>query len=321
MKKYHRLTLEKRYQIQALKASGLSLRQMSLILSVHPSTICRELKRNSLTYSARKAQRRAVRRRKYIRPKRKIRGDLKTKIDFLLMHQWSPDQISVCLKRRGSLISHETIYRYVYREHLYSSERKLYLNLRRQKRWRRSRQKLKNQKNCASRPRQVSIHERPQVANQRLRIGDFERDLMLGKNSRLLTIVDRKSKLTKIAKLENHAALDAHEQTLRLLEGLRVHTITNDNGSEFSLHELTAQNLKAQVFFADPYCSWQRGTNENTNGLIRQYYPKGTDFNLVPDEEIKRVEDLLNNRPRKTLGYLTPNEVHAMQSQSVALGC
>ena len=131
----------------------------------------------------------------------------------------------------------------------------------------------------------------------------------------MLTIVDRTTRLTKIGNVDKLNGLLTHKRTVALSKNMLVRTITNDNGPEFSLYGLTEKILKTKVYFNHPYSSWQRGTNENTNGLIRQYYPKGTDFARVSDEEIQKVEDLLNERPRKCLGYKSPNEVNARLSR------
>ena len=134
-----------------------------------------------------------------------------------------------------------------------------------------------------------------------------------------MTIVDRTSRLTKIAKLDSISSTKTHKATKRLLRGLPVRTITNDNGPEFSKYKLTEKEMQVPIYFNQPYCSWQRGTNENTNGLIRQYFPKGFDLSAVELKEINKVEDLLNNRPRKCLGFKTPNEVHKDLIRTVAL--
>lgn len=309
---YHRLTLEQRYQIEGFLKTEMSARSMARALNVAPSTVVRELKRNSSNYCAKKAHKAYCRRRRDIGPPMKIVGDLQQFVDEDLRRKFSPDVISHFHK-----VSHETIYRYVYKDKQNGGE--LYKNLRRGRKWRTSRSKLLNQSNCHSRPDRVNISQRPEIVNKRCRVGDYERDLMLGKSGRILTIVDRASRLVKIAKVPKQLSANTHLQTVRLLKDMKVHTITNDNGHEFSLHRETAEILNAKVYFADPYCSWQRGTNENTNGLIRQYLKDGTDFNEVSDEYVQWVEDQLNNRPRKGLGYKTPFEVHRELSQGVAL--
>lgn len=316
--KYQRLTREHRYQIQALKDSGMGIRKIASTLKRSPSTISRELNRfKGRIYLPNKANEQALERRKKIGPSQKITVALQLQIDELLMAQWSPEQIAGRLRLQGIGISHETIYKYIFLNSRGGG--KLYLNLRRKRRVRRSRETSRNFKRCGYRRNQSWIEERPPIVEERVRTGDFERDSMLGTNGRLLTIVDRASRLTKISRLTKSSSYDIHIATLQLLEGEKVHTITNDNGVEFGLHDQTAKQLNAQIYFSRPYCSWQRGTNENTNGLIRQYYPKGHDFSQVTDEEVAKVEGLLNNRPRKCLGYQTPNEVHNRLSQTVAL--
>src|SRR5665213_3292659 len=248
---YRRLPPEQRYQSQALLETKISLRAISKVLGVSPSTISRELKRNSSNYCPQRSQRMAERRRKGIGPQKKIVNRVKAKIDRLLeTRQWSPEQICACLRKKRILISHETIYRYVYQQHVEDRDRRLYLNLRRQRRWRRSAQKLKNQRQCSSRPDRVNIKKRPKIVEKRKRVGDFERDLILGKTGRVITIVDRTSKLVKIGKLNGSLAEAAHKKTVELLRGLKVYSITNDNGHEFSLHKLTSKLLKARVYFA-----------------------------------------------------------------------
>jgi len=316
MKSYRRLTREHRYQIYALKESGLSIRSISKILRVSPSTISRELKRLPGAYAPTKSHKHAEVKRQTQKRRFKITGSLKEQIDLLIQQQWSPEQISGRLELSHIHISHESIYRYIYRE----KEWPFHKNLRRKHKFRRSRATTDKYKLLGIRKFQTSIEERPSVVEERNRVGDYERDLVLGKNSRILTIVDRTTKLLRMKKVSRLSGYEVHNETLELLKGHKVHTITNDNGTEFSLHDVTSKILNAQIFFARPYCSWQRGTIENTNGLIRQYYPKGTDFSQISDEELKTIEDKMNNRPRKKLGYLTPYEVHQKLSQGVALG-
>jgi len=317
MRNYNRLTLQHRYQIQALKETNLSVRATASILKVSPSTISRELKRNKGKYHAEKAESQRFERRRHVHPPLKLVGAIEKEVIELLKLQWSPEQISGRLRREKTKISHESIYQYIFKNAKGGGD--LYLNLRRHRKYRRTHESSRRLKNCGIRVNQAWIEERPKVVEKRSRLGDYERDLVLGKNSRILTIVDRRSRLTKIGKLERHTSNDTHFETLRLLQNLPVRTITNDNGPEFGLHDLTAKELKAKIYFARPYCSWQRGTNENTNGLIRQYYPKGTDFSKITNEDIVALEMLLNTRPRKTLGYKTPLEVHTKLSQGVAL--
>ena len=159
----------------------------------------------------------------------------------------------------------------------------------------------------------VGIENRPDIVERKIRIGDWEGDTVIGKNHQgaLVTLVDRKSKLTLIGKVTRYRA-DVVEQTIiHLMKGLARHnfTLAVDNGKEFANHESVAKALQIKVFFADPYSAWQRGLNENTNGLIRQYVPKGYDVRVLTDEQVECIMNRLNNRPRKSLGFLTPNEV------------
>ena len=321
MSSYHRLTQEERYQIQGWIKSHTSIREMASLLGRAPSSISRELRRNKCgrVYHASRANKLARKRRSSIGPPKRIDSKLKGYIDTDLGQQWRPEQISGSLRRRGLIISHETIYQYIFEDFKRGGE--LYKNLARKRKFRRSRKVARNLRNVGKRSYTNWIDKRPAIVELRSRIGDFERDTLLGKarGPVLLTIVDRTSRLTKIAKISGVNSVQTHLATLNLLKGFKVHTITNDNGAEFALHYLTAKELKAKVYFNHPYSSWQRGTNENTNGLIRQYFPKGTDFTKVSEKEIQIIEDKLNNRPRKCLGYKTPLEVHRQLSRGVAL--
>ncbi len=318
MEKYRRLTPMERYQIEALKKSHLSLRDIASVLERSPSTISRELKRNCSTsgYYAFKAQKLAVARRNLIGPPKVICSQIEKKIKKLLTsQQLSPEQMSAFLKRQNLFVSPETIYKFIFSEHRLGGS--LYLNLRRHRHCRMTRKASRNYKNSGIRVNQLWIAERPKVVEERNRKGDFERDTVLGARGApvLLTIVDRTTRFTRIAKISGINAEQAHQATVRLLRNSRVHTITNDNGAEFAFHKKTAKLLNTKIYFNDPYSSWQRGTNENTNGLIRQYYPKGHDFRLVSDKEIKQIQDKLNSRPRKCLGFKTPLEVERLLSR------
>ncbi len=160
------------------------------------------------------------------------------------------------------------------------------------------------------------------MVQQRSRLGDWEADTIVGKGHQqaLVSLTERKSKLTLLAKAEHATAEALEEAMVRLLEPLaqRVHTITSDNGREFARHQHLAAKLKADFYFAHPYASWQRGLNENTNGLVRQYFPKGSDFATITDTQVERVMQRLNHRPRKTLGFTTPHRVF-YEPSSVAL--
>lgn len=315
---YMRLTLAERYQIEALLGSGLSRRRIAKQLCRSISCISEEIRKNAVSgvYKARTSDRRVLERRRQIHRPYKICDELEREIRKHLNEQWSPEQISGRLRQQGKQISHETIYRYIYRRYRLLGD-DCYKNLRRNRRRRYSRQVSKNFKNVGIRRNRKWIDERPAIVERRERAGDFERDTLLGKfrGPVLLTIVDRASRQVRIKKIERINADLTHKATCTLLRGKQVHSITNDNGPEFDGHRATALKIKTDIYFNHPYSSWQRGTNENTNGLIRQYFKKGTDFDQVSDWEIAKVEHLLNNRPRKTLGYQTPNEVERQLNQ------
>jgi len=227
-----------------------------------------------------------------------------------LMQEWSPEQISGWLKKERSIsISFETIYLYIWADKRQGGD--LYTYLRHQIKGYRSR------KGCyASRGKiknRVSIHDRPHEVDAKERIGDWEIDLIIGKDhsGAMVTIVERVSKFTVSAQIDDKSAATVTAATIALLEPYRdvVLTITADNGKEFACHEEIAKALGAQVYFADPYSSWQRGLNENTNGLLRQYWPKKTDFKQVVANDVVVVLGKLNNRPRKALDYQTPAKI------------
>ncbi len=220
-----------------------------------------------------------------------------------LLEQWSPEQIS-----GHAAISPETVY-----QRVYANKRAgglLWKNLRSQKLRKKRYGKVERRGTISNR---VSIDDRAAIVETRSRIGDWEADTVIGKNHRqaIVSIVERKTGFTLIQKVERKTALAVSQAMIGLLKPHRkkVHTITSDNGKEFAGHEEIASKLKANFYFAHPYSSWERGTNENTNGLIRQYFPKTRDFTTITQQEINMAMERLNNRPRKRLGYQTPNQV------------
>ncbi len=315
MGKYRRLASAERYQIEALKRSGLGVSGIARLLGRAKSSISRELRRQGLAknYCARKAQTLALQR--SVRSKSfKIAGKMGELVRSRLALENSPEQISGWLKLQNKHVSHETIYRFIYADRKRGGD--LWTRLRRRRRWRRPRGERRPYAGCGKNADRTSIDKRPAVAGSRSRLGDFERDTMKGKDGHFLTIVDRRSKLVRIRCILRNSGMPVHHATVEALKDIEVNTITNDNGKEFCDHVLTAKALKAEIFFSNPYCSWERGTNENTNGLIRQYFSRST----VPTPELaQHIEDRLNNRPRKGLGYRTPNEIHGLKLGSVAL--
>ena len=313
MKQYSQLTYEQRCQIYALKGTGLSQNKISNQLNVSQSTISRELSRNTglRGYRFKQAQQFTDERRNEAYKSLKMTSDLIDLIQEKLMNEWSPEQISGWLREdRSTLISHETIYK-----HVWSDKRnggKLFKYLRRTGKKYQSRSKEKQAGRGFIKDR-VSIDERPQVVDDKGRIGDWEIDLVIGKghSGALVTIVERKTSFTVTKRVFDKSAQTVTAATIALLEPFKgaVLTITADNGKEFAYHKQLTQALGCDVFFADPYCSWQRGLNENTNGLLRQYWPKSTDFKKVSDLEVDDVLVKLNSRPRKKLTFKTPSEL------------
>ncbi len=316
MRKYKQLTDEDRIEIYAQMQAGKQQKEIAEVLGFHPATISRELRSNrgGRGYRPKQAHRKALARRHGSRKAVKMTLDTITYINAKLDLQHSPEQIAGEMKQAldwsGPTVSHERIYQHIWQDKTIGGD--LFKNLRIAG----TKQKRKRYNSRDSRgkiPNRTGIEERPQIVEDKTRIGDWEGDTVIGKNhlGALVTLVDRKSKLTLISKVENHKASVVENSIVALFKPLqdKVHTITVDNGKEFATHESWANTLQTKVFFADPYCSWQRGLNENTNGLIRQYVPKGTDIRNVSDEDIEMIMDRLNNRPRKSLGFLTPNEV------------
>ena len=312
MKHYKQLTYDLRCQIYVLKQENYSQQAIADTLGVNQPTISRELRRHKgeRGYRHKQAHNKSCERRKLAIKPHKMTPDNIMLIETALRQEWSPEQISGWLKKElAILISHETIYL-----HIWADKRKggdLYKHLRRQVRGYRprkgsvsSRGKIKNR---------VSIHDRPAEVDAKERIGDWEIDLMIGKDhsGAAVTIVERVSKFTVSTQISDKSAATVTAATIALLEPYRdaVLTITADNGKEFAYHEQVTEALGAQVYFADPYSSWQRGLNENTNGLLRQYWPKKTDFRQVSNYDVDVVLEKLNNRPRKTLSYQTPAKI------------
>lgn len=313
MKKYKQLTQEQRYQIYALKKEGLSQGAIARSLEVDKSTISREIKRNTgrKGYRAKQAHEKATKRHiqkpKAIRLTEAIKGFIE---EQLCSVESSPEQISGRLKVEHQLsISHETIYQYLIANRAQGGE--LYLHLRhKHKKYRKRYGSTDRRGQIIGR---VSIDDRPKIVEEKSRMGDFEGDLVIGKNHKgaLATLVDRHSKFSLIAKVPNKSANNVTATIVDMLHPIkeRLHTITFDNGKEFAHHHIMADKLAVTIYFAHPYHSWERGLNEHTNGLIRQYFPKGSSLEDITAEQIKVVQDKLNHRPRKILGFKTPYEV------------
>jgi transposase, IS30 family len=307
--KYKHLTPEQRYQISAYKQTGWTRTKIALKLGVHKSTIGRELKRNlsQRGYRPKKAEELAQKRRRGKGTSRISPATWET-IENALRQQWSPDQISRRLAHEGKpTASHEWIYQHIYHDKRQGGT--LHENLR----CRRKRKKrYGTNSNRGVLVNQIRIDERPAVVAEKSRLGDWEVDSVIGKGHQqsIVTMVERKTKLLRMMKIDHKTGDLTRDAICLQLQNLVVQTITSDNGKEFSEHEDIAKTLKANFYFCHPYSSWERGVNENTNGLIRQYFPKHTAFATITEMDIKEAQEKLNHRPRKTLGYLTPHEVY-----------
>ena len=312
-KGYKHLTYEQRCQIYALKQGNLTQKEIAETTGSTQPTISRELRRNKglRGYRYKQAHENALQRRKQASsiPHKLTPQFISFMEKMICDDQLSPEQISGHLKKlSGASISHERIYLHIWQDK--KNDGTLYKNLRRK-----GKKYTKRANKKAGRgliPNRVGIEYRPDIVEQKKRVGDFEGDTIIGAGHRgaIVSIVDRKTKLTKL-RLINGAR--AEETALAMIESLRpikeyVHTITTDNGKEFAQHEIVATELNTKFFFANPYRSWERGLSENTNGLVRQYFPKGCDFTKLTQEQVLKVERKLNNRPRKTLNFMSPNE-------------
>jgi IS30 family transposase len=307
---YTQLTWQQRYQIYRGLKDGHNQTQIAIEVGCHKSTIARELRRNCglKGYRHEQAHRWARRRRGRSHQPRITMKTWKA-VEALLRQDWSPQQISNRLKQEHQpSVSPERIYQYVYADK--DRDGTLHRHLRSRKK---HRKRYSGYIRRGQIPNRTSIDKRPKIVDRKRRFGDWEADTIIGARHKgaLLSIIERKSKLVRLCKLSGKSAAELKERCIALLAPLahKVHTITVDNGKEFCEHEAIAAALQARIYFAHPYASYERGLNENTNGLVRQYFPKKLDLTEIPDDEVQRAEDRLNNRPRKTLGYRTPNEV------------
>lgn len=309
---YHQLAEEERIEIYAMTKAGKTIRQIAAALSRASSTVSREIRRNAglRSYRPKQAHRKAMERRARHR-KFKMTSEVLEHIHEKLALEWSPEQISETMEEAvGVKVSHEHIYQHLWKDKKQGGQlwRKLRLAGRDKRRKRYGKQDWRGRI-----PNRKSIEERPAIVEQRARVGDWEADLVSGARHRgfLVTLVDRRSRLALIGHVERKKAAAVSAEITRMLEPYRrnVHTITFDNGREFADHETVSHALDCRCYFAHPYCSCERGTNENTNGLIRQYFPKKMDLRSITCEQILRVQERLNHRPRKIHGFISPAEV------------
>jgi IS30 family transposase len=321
MPSYTQLTQEERYLIYAFRQAGHKQCEIAMLLNRDKSTISRELRRNIgfRGYRPIQANTKAMdRRAEKARPR--FSSPLWPIVERLIRQDWSPEQISGRLEmEHDATISHETIYRYIYADKAAGGDLHHHLRCRKKRRKRYGGGKDRR----GAIPNRTSIEDRPAIVNDRLRIGDWEADTVIGRGHQgvLVTMVERRSLYTVIRAVprkQAHAVAEAMTSALAPL-GDRVLTVTVDNGKEFASHEKISKALGVDVYFAHPYASWERGTNENTNGLIRQYFPKSRSLRNLDHKEAQSSEDRLNNRPRKKLDFQTPHEVLFRVSNKLAV--
>lgn len=326
---YKHLTEEERYQIDDLKREGFNQKQIAKKIGRSPSTLSRELRRNKgeRGWRPRQAQHKAVERlvRRGTNNASKVSHVAWCYAEkHLTEDQWSPEQIAGRLEVDGlETISHETIYQRILEDK--NAGGNLYTHLRCKKKRKKRYGSARSTRGTI--PNRIDIDRRPAIVESRKRTGDWEGDTIIGSHTGgavIASMVERKSRFTVLAKAKNKttsAVIESINQGMLPIAAL-VLTITLDNGKEFSLHDIMAAKLGASVYFAKPYHSWERGLNENTNGLVRQYFPKKVPFDRITNHDLQRVAKKLNNRPRKCLGYKTPLEVFSKscEQKGIALG-
>lgn len=305
------ITYEQRYTISEMLKQGYSNVKIGDVLNKDKSVIGREIMRNkdkrSGEYRCDLAEKKYRKRQSEKAKHRRFTIDVQNYIEDLIKEDYSPEQIVGISKKYGKpCVSHERIYQHIWDDK--KNEGDLYLHLRRKGRLYRKRGSHKDSRGIIK--NRVSIDQRPEIVEKRIRFGDIEADLIIGKNHKqaIVTLNDRACGMLKMKKIKSKESIVVADAINDLLEEWKpyIHTVTSDNGKEFASHEKVVNELNIDFYFAHPYHSWERGSNENLNGLIRQYFPKKSDFSNITDEEIKAVEVKLNNRPRKRYNYETP---------------
>ena len=308
------LTLVQRYEIAAFRTAGFSVSMIGNKIGKHKSVISRELNRNSdqrnKEYKAELAQNKTSTRHKIKLKKTYFTSAIKERVIALLAQDFSPEQIvGHCLQNNLTCVSTERIYQFIWQDK--KAGGKHYKQLRTKGKRYAKRGALKGTRGIIK--DRIGIEQRELIVEEKQRFGDLEVDLVIGKNHKgaLVTINDRATGMLKMAKINSKEAKEVEDKIVELLNDWKpfLHTITSDNGKEFANHKKVAAALDINYYFANPYSSWERGANENLNGLVRQYFPKKYNFELITNDEVKRVTNLLNNRPRKRFGYKNPNEI------------
>lgn len=309
------ITRAQRYTISAMLQQGCKIIDIAKTIKVHKTSIYRELARNSDSrnkeYKDELAQKKCDKRKQdkphFTKQDEDMHDYIRKK---LTIDRWQPEQIAERAKLEGiPMVSCTVIYRIIAKDRKAGGT--LYKYLRRNKPYRKLKGQYPDTRGILK--NRVDISQRPAIVDEKTRFGDFEIDTVIGANHKgaLLTMNDRVTGSVVIKKLEGKNAEQLAQKAIEALLPLKncIHTITGDNGKEFAEHEKIARELNILFYFAKPYHSWERGANENINGLIRQFFPKKSDFTSITEEQVREVERLLNNRPRKRLGFLTPNEM------------
>ena len=308
------LTREQRYTICTMLQSGYPQCEIARVINKDKSVVSREIRRNadarSGEYKDDLAHRKYLKRQAYKAKARTFTPEVEAYVRDKLRLKYSPEQIAGVAKTNGdNCVSHERIYQFIWQDK--RKKGTLYLDLRNRGRRYKKRSVIYDKRGTI--PNRTDISLRSPEVEQRERFGDLEIDLIIGKNHKnaILTINDRATGLAKLCKLTGKDAEQLAVATIDCLKDWKpyLHTITSDNGKEFSSHQMIATELNIDFFFAKPFASWQRGSNENYNRLVRQYIPKKVDFDYVTHDYVKYVEQQLNNRPRKRFGYLSPNQI------------
>lgn len=310
------LTLEQRYQIEIYLKTGIIISEIANLVGKNKSVISREIKRNadqrSGIYKASLANKKAKNRHQTKNKKCTLTAEVEVNLLYYLTQDYSPEQIVGNAKKdKIKMVSIERIYQYIWQDKRRGGN--LYQHLRTKGKKYKKRGHFKDKRGIIV--GRVDISQRPLIVEKKDRIGDLEIDLVIGKDHKgaLLTINDRACGLLFMAKIESKEAAEVEAKTIELLQDWKplIKTITSDNGKEFANHQAIAEALDIDYYFAKPYHSWERGANENLNGLIRQYFPKKYTFESITKADTEKVIHILNNRPRKRFGYKTPNEIFA----------
>lgn len=308
--KYRRVTNEHRICLKTMLEAGISQAKIALKLSFHPSTISRELGRNSglRGYRVKQAQLRCDERQLYRFNPRKMLPAMIEVVTQKIQLKWSPEQISNWLRINGHpFVAPQSIYTFLYEDRKNGGT--LWKNLRYAHKQRRRRFPNEERRGRIQNARPIA--KRPNGANKRKKRGHWERDTMLGKNRKnaVLVLTDRKTRYNLFSKLSRRLAPLVTQRTVKLLQGFPVRSITNDRGHEFASHQKLELKLGKPVYFCEPYSSYQRGTNENRIGILRQYIPKGSDIAKLHGRTLRKIQDEINQRPMKCLGWRSPYEL------------